>query len=169
MLFDPTVGDATFVDGWPPKDLKKTLESIREELGLDGDRPWSLISARTKLGRVLFEIEEETTWGPRRLIGKLGKRERAVNLYQTLLSLRDAGFRPPARITVPEPVACLPERGLVLQEKVAGAAFAASFRVTANPYVPELVSDPETEVPAPDRVVKEMAEVPAGVVVTFQE
>src|SRR5439155_13818419 len=110
----------TFVDGWPPKDIKKTIESIREELGLDGDRPWSLISARTKLGRVLFEIEEETSLGPRRLIGKLGKAERAVNLYHTLISLRDAGFKPPARITVPEPVACLPERGLVLQEKVTG-------------------------------------------------
>jgi hypothetical protein len=120
MLFDPTVSDATFVDGRPPKDIKNTIETIREEMGLDGDCPWSLISARTKLGRVLFEIEEETSFGPRRLIGKLGNPERAVNLHRTLISLRNAGFKPPARLVVPEPVACLPERGLVLQEKVAG-------------------------------------------------
>ncbi len=120
MLFDPTVSDATFVEGHPPKDIKKTLELIREDMGLDGDRPWSLISARTKLGRVLFEIEEETPLGPRRLIGKLGKAERACTVYDTLIALRDAGFKPPARLTVPEPVACLPGRGLVLQEKVPG-------------------------------------------------
>jgi aminoglycoside phosphotransferase (APT) family kinase protein len=120
MLFDPTVSDATYVDGRPPKDIKETIESIREELGLDGDRPWSLISARTKLGRVLFEIEEETSLGPRRLIGKLGQTERAVTLYQTLTALREAGFKPPSRMTVPEPVACIPQKGVVLQEKVAG-------------------------------------------------
>jgi hypothetical protein len=135
MLFDPTVSDATFVDGRPPKDIKNTIESIREEMGLDGDCPWSLISARTKLGRVLFEIEEETSFGPRRLIGKLGKPERAATLYRTLISLRDAGFTPPARLTVPEPVACLPERGLVLQEKVPGRhasdlLLESSFRAT---------------------------------------
>src|SRR6476660_3557167 len=135
MLFDPTVSDATFVDGRPPKDIKNTIESIREEMGLDGDCPWSLISARTKLGRVLFEIEEETSFGPRRLIGKLGKPERAASLYRTLISLRDAGFMPPARLTVPEPVACLPERGLVLQEKVPGRhasdlLLESSFRAT---------------------------------------
>jgi hypothetical protein len=120
MLFDLTVSDATFVDGRPPKDIKNTIETIREELGLDGDCPWSLISARTKLGRVLFEIEEETSLGPRRLIGKLGDPKRAVNLQRTLISLRDSGFKPPARLTVPEPVACLPERGFILQEKVPG-------------------------------------------------
>src|SRR5262249_51696604 len=111
MLFDPTVSDATFVDGRPPKDIKNTIETIREEMGLNGDCPWSLISARTKLGRVLFEIEEEASFGCRRLIGKLGDPERAVNLHRTLISLRDADFKPPARLTVPEPVACLPERG----------------------------------------------------------
>jgi Phosphotransferase enzyme family len=120
MLFDPTVNDATFVDGRPPKDITRTVESIREELGLDGSNPWSLISARTKLGRVLFEIEEGTPLGPRRLIGKLGRPERAIHLYQTLISLRASGFKPPARLTVPEPVACLPEKGFVLLEKVPG-------------------------------------------------
>jgi hypothetical protein len=120
MLFDPTVSDASFVDGRPPKDIKQIIEWTREQLGLDGERPWTLISARTKLGRVLFEIEEETSFGPRRFIGKLGSTERALILHRTLVSLRSAGFQPPSKMTVPEPVVCLPERGLVLQEKVPG-------------------------------------------------
>ena len=120
MLFDPTVSDASFVDGRPPKDIKETIEWTREQLHLDGTRRWTLISARTKLGRVLFEIEEETPSGPRRLIGKLGNTERAEVLHRTLQALRQAGFKPPSRITVPESIACLPERGLVLQEKVKG-------------------------------------------------
>jgi aminoglycoside phosphotransferase (APT) family kinase protein len=120
MLFDPTVSDATFVDGRPPKDIKNIIESIREELGLNGERQWRLISARTKLGRVLFEIEEDTSLGPTRLIGKLGNAERARHLHETLNALRDGGFEPPARLTVPESVACLPDRGLVLQEKAPG-------------------------------------------------
>jgi aminoglycoside phosphotransferase (APT) family kinase protein len=120
MLFDLTVSDAAFVDGRPPKDIKETIEWARQQLKLDGERAWHLISARTKLGRMLFEIEEETEEGPKRYIGKVGRSERSEVLHRTLTMLRDAGFRPPSRITVPEPVAYLPERGLVLQEKVPG-------------------------------------------------
>jgi aminoglycoside phosphotransferase (APT) family kinase protein len=120
MQFDTTVSDASFVDGRPPKDIKEIIEWAREQLGLDSGRPWCLISARTKLGRTLFEIEEETSFGPRRFIGKLGRTERAEVLHRTLTLLRNAGFQPPSRMTVPEPIAYLPERGLVLQEKVPG-------------------------------------------------
>jgi aminoglycoside phosphotransferase (APT) family kinase protein len=120
MLFDLSVSDASFVDGRPPKDIKENIEWIRERLGLDGSCPWTLVSARTKLGRVLFEIEEESNLGRRRVIGKLGRTDRAEVLYRALRSLREAGFKPPSRMTVPEPIACLPERGVVLQEKVPG-------------------------------------------------
>jgi hypothetical protein len=120
MLYDPTATDACFVDGRPPKELKETIEWARSQLGLDGDRPWRLISARTKLGRTLFEVEEEHDGIPRRLIGKLGRTERAAVLYRTLTALREAGFKPPARMTVPEPVAFISERGFVLQEKIRG-------------------------------------------------
>jgi aminoglycoside phosphotransferase (APT) family kinase protein len=54
------------------------------------------------------------------LIGKLGKSERAGTLHNTLKLLRAAGFRPPGKFIVPEPVAHISERGFVLQEKVAG-------------------------------------------------
>jgi len=119
MLLDPTITDATFVEGRLPKDIDETIKSIQEELGF-ARHPWRVISARTKLGRVLFEIEEATSSGRRRLIGKLGKSERALNLHRTLTALRNAGFKPPARFIVPAPVACLPERGMILQEKVPG-------------------------------------------------
>lgn len=120
MLYDATVTDACFVNGRPPKDIKETLEWAREQLGLNETRPWRLISARTKIGKTLFEIEDQTPDGPRRLIGKLGNPARAEVLDRTLRSLRAAGFQPPARFTVPEPVACIAERGFVLQEKVPG-------------------------------------------------
>jgi len=120
MLFDPSATDASFVDGRPPKDLAETIEWTRVQMGLDGNRPWRLISARKKLGRTLFEVEEETANGTKRFIGKLGRPERAETLYRTLTLLRAAGFQPPSRMTVPEPIAWIPERGFVLQEKVPG-------------------------------------------------
>jgi len=118
MLYDLTANDACFREGRPPAGIDELLSWARSRLG---DRPpWRLISARRKMGRTLFEIEEDTPSGPRRLIGKIGKSERAGTLYRTLQALRRAGFAPPARYTVPEPVAFIDERGFVLQEKVAG-------------------------------------------------
>jgi aminoglycoside phosphotransferase (APT) family kinase protein len=175
MLFDLTVSDASFVDGRPPKDIKQTIEWIRERLGLDGTRPWTLISARTKLGRVLFEIEEESSLGTRRFIGKLGKTDRAEVLYQTLISLRKAGFQPPARMTVPKPIACVPERGVVIQEKVPGRQ--ASDLLLASPgranlaaadcarwlaalhqcSVPATVTPPDMH--SPSRWIQDLAEI----------
>jgi aminoglycoside phosphotransferase (APT) family kinase protein len=120
MLYDLSVSDALFAEGHPPRDIKETIEWTREQLRLGGDRPWRLISARRKPGRTLFEIEEETSSGTKRFIGRLGDVERGAALHRTLTLLRKAGFAPPARATVPEPVAYLPARGLVLQEKVPG-------------------------------------------------
>jgi aminoglycoside phosphotransferase (APT) family kinase protein len=119
MLYDLTVSDACFAEGHAPQDIDEVFGWARHRLG-PAARSWRLISARRKLGRTLFEIEEETPSGPRRLIGKLGHPEREATLYRTLAALRDAGFRPPAKFTVPEPVAYLAERGFVLQEKAPG-------------------------------------------------
>jgi aminoglycoside phosphotransferase (APT) family kinase protein len=118
MLYDLTARDACFAEGRPPADIDELLQWSR--LHLDGRPPWRLISARRKFGRVLLEIEEDAPSGPRRLIGKFADYGRAATLYQTLRSLRDAGFAPPERYTVPEPVAFVGERGFVLQEKVPG-------------------------------------------------
>ncbi len=118
MLYDTTAEDACFVEGRPPDGIEDLLSWARSRV--PGRPPWRLISARRKLGRVLFEIEEQNPSGGRRLIGKFGNSERAATLFRTLSALRDAGFAPPALYTVPEPIAFVHERGFVLQEKVPG-------------------------------------------------
>jgi aminoglycoside phosphotransferase (APT) family kinase protein len=120
MLYDATAKNACFVAGRPPEGIHDILTWARQELGLNDFPRWRLISARRKLGRVLFEVEEESGDGARRLIGKLGKEERAVVLYDTLKQLRGIGFAPPARHTVPEPAGFSRSRGFVLQEKAPG-------------------------------------------------
>jgi hypothetical protein len=121
MLYDADAAEPLFAKGRPPKhNLQQELEWARERLSLNGSRPWRLISARHKLGKTLFEIEETTPDGTRRLVGKLGKTERAQTLNYALNRLWNAGFRPPSRLTVTEPVACLSERGFILQERAPG-------------------------------------------------
>jgi hypothetical protein len=100
--------------------MDELLASARRRLAMNGIPPWRLISARRKLGKTLFEVEEETASGPRRLIGRIGPERRAGTLYAALEALWNAGFRPPSRLTVTQPVALLDERGLVLQEKAPG-------------------------------------------------
>src|SRR5262249_35689795 len=92
-----------------------------------GRTQWRLISARCRFGKTLFEIEEHSPSGPRRLIGRLGKREHAEHLYQALWRLRAAGFAPPGRYIVPEPIAFVPERNFVLQEKLEGETASQLF------------------------------------------
>ncbi|PYS50170.1 MAG: hypothetical protein DMG13_21620 [Acidobacteria bacterium] len=120
MLYDTTVHDASFVKGRPPAEIHALLSWTRHRLGLHDATEWRLISARRKLGKILFEIEEDTPSGSRRLIGKFGSPERATRLYRALKLLRETGFAPPNRCTVPEPVAFVADRGFVLQEKVPG-------------------------------------------------
>jgi hypothetical protein len=130
MLFDSTATDPCFVDGRAPRDLDELLSWARLELRGKGITHWRLVSARTKLGRTLVEIEDESSGKPRRFIGKLGARERAETLYNTLTMLRQEGFCPPALFTVPEPIGYFPERGFVLQEKVPGQQASDFFSPT---------------------------------------
>lgn len=121
MLYDGASQDTLFADGRPPReDMHEVLRWARERIGLNGSHPWRLLSARRKMGKTLFEIEESTARGPRRLIGKLCKAERADVLDRALRSLWSAGFCPPARHTVTEAIAVLPERGFILQERAPG-------------------------------------------------
>ena len=121
MLYDGAREDTLFADGRPPReDMHEVLRWARERIGLNGSHPWRLLSARRKMGKTLFEIEESTDHGPRRLIGKLCKAERADVLDRALRSLWSAGFCPPARHTVTEAIAILPERGFILQERAPG-------------------------------------------------
>jgi hypothetical protein len=121
MIIDHQAPDPTFVTGpMPPVDLDEMMEWARAQLGLGADRPWKLISARRKLGKPLFEIEEETPEGPQRIIGKVARPSRGETLFAALKLLWDSGFRPPNEFTVVRPIAYLPERNLIFQERAPG-------------------------------------------------
>src|SRR5688572_6927449 len=120
MLYDSTIRDAAFAEGRPPADIDQLLSWAQLQLHIGNGTRWKLISARRKMGTVLFEIEEDAPSGARRLIGKFGNTGRAATLYRSLQLLRNAGFAPPSLYTVPEPVAVAVEREFVLQEKVPG-------------------------------------------------
>lgn len=96
------------------------IANVRTELGLGHDRPWRLISSRLKLAKTFFEVEESTPEGPRRLIGKVSPSKSAQGAFANMQLLWEAGMRPPAPFTIAEPVAYLPDRFLLLQEKAPG-------------------------------------------------
>jgi len=120
MLYDTTATDATFVHGRAPEEIDGIIDWARAQLPPSETRPWRLISARRRFGKTLFEVEEETSRGRRRLIGKLGKPERAETQQRAITLLRNAGFCPPSLYTVPNVVAWSKDRGFLLLEKVAG-------------------------------------------------
>jgi hypothetical protein len=103
-----------------------------DQLGLGENRPWRLVAAWTKLKKVLFEIEELSPEGPVRLIGKVARPGRGERAFQALSQVWDAGFRPPHPFTVVRPVAWLPARNLLLQEKAPGVQLAEPYRSGAQ-------------------------------------
>ena len=112
--------DALFATGRAPKsDLMTVLVRIQERRGCRSGE-WRMISARRKMGRTLFEIEERSGQKVRRIVGKICRHEKAKVLYQALRGLWMSGWRPPDKYTVSEPVAYFPERCLILQEKAPG-------------------------------------------------
>lgn len=122
MIIDSSAVNPAFADGHLPElNLNELVQLARKELGLNASRPWRLISARRKLSKVLFELEEERPDGPVRFIAKISPEERTRVAFEALRSLWDAGFRPPGRFTVVEPVAYLPKRDLIIVERAPGA------------------------------------------------
>lgn len=121
MILDTTAENPAFPDGsLPNEDLQQLIDWVRARLGRNGHTSWHAISARRKLGNVLVEIEEERPEGRVRLIAKIAREERSRVTYTALTSLWEAGFRPPARHTVVEPVGWFPERHLIVLEKAPG-------------------------------------------------
>lgn len=98
------------------EDLDELIRWTRGQLGLGEDRPWRVVSSYLKLTKSLFEVEENG----RRLIGKVSRSERAADTHNRMRILWNAGFRPPSKCRIPEPIAWLPERHLLLQERAAG-------------------------------------------------
>jgi hypothetical protein len=103
-----------------PEGVPELIDYARQSLGLGDERPWRLVSSRAKLNKTLFEVEETADSQVRHLVGKVAKSEKSKTAYQILRSLWDAGLRPPSQHCVPEPIAYLPERSLLLQERAAG-------------------------------------------------
>ena len=112
--------DALFASGRGPKGhLMTVLARIQDRRGCPAAN-WRLISARRKMGRTLFEIEERSGRKLVRIVGKICKHERAEILYRALRGLWIAGMKPPGKYTVSRPVAFYPEKHLILQERAPG-------------------------------------------------
>ena len=112
--------DALFVTGRAPRgNLMEVLTPIQDKRGCPAGQ-WRLISARRKMGRTLFEIEERSGRKLRRIVGKICRHERAEVLYRALRGLWMAGWKPPELYTVSRPLAFHPEKHLILQEKAPG-------------------------------------------------
>jgi aminoglycoside phosphotransferase (APT) family kinase protein len=115
VIVDPTAKDPAFREGrLPDMDLLAAVEQARAMLGVS--QPWRLISARRKLGKALFEVQE----GDRRLIGIISRSERMGHAFASLRAVWEAGMRPPAACTVVEPVGHAPELNLMVMEKAGG-------------------------------------------------
>ena len=107
--------------GVPGYDLDEIIAAARAELNLGPDRPWKIIAAKRKLGKLLFEVQEEGADGPIRMIGKVSREERTRVTHEALHKLWAAGFRPPAEFTVVKPILYLPSQSLIIQERAPGA------------------------------------------------
>ena len=93
---------------------------------LGGD--WRVISSRMKMQKTFFEAE----YNGRRVIGKVSKSKRAEAAYSNLSDAWQAGMRPPSRYTVTEPIAWLPERKLLIQEKAPGSPLIDLAKLDGN-------------------------------------
>jgi hypothetical protein len=113
----------------PQAELENLLGWIRGCLGLGEDRRWRVVWSRRKLRKQLFEVEQRSVAGASEwLIGKVYHTDRGAEGYHALKTLWDAGLRPPSRHTVVRPVAYLPERRVLLQEKAPGVQFLEVIR-----------------------------------------
>jgi hypothetical protein len=124
----------------PEEDVRNILSWARERLGVGDDRPWTLISARSKLKKTLFEVEEAGSEKTFRMIGKVSRSDRSRNAFHSLQSVWDAGFRPPSCYRVVQPIAYLEERRLLLQAKAPGTQLLDLIR-RGDPRLPEMAGD----------------------------
>jgi aminoglycoside phosphotransferase len=144
MILDAAAPNPAFPDGrLPGEDLIAVMEWARARLGLDASRPWKLISARSKLSKTLFEIEEERPSGAVRLIAKISSDERTRVTFEALRSLWNAGFCPPSRYTVVEPLAWFEERHLVILERAPGVELVEKVQAR-DAAVPDLIRETAT-------------------------
>ena len=111
FAWDQTAADETVS---APK-IDELIDVVRERVGGE----WNVIRSVMKLRKILFEAE----WNGRRVIGKVSKSDRAKTAYESFQTVWKCGLRPPARHTVVEPIAWIPERSLLILEKAPGLSF----------------------------------------------
>jgi hypothetical protein len=69
--------------------------------------------------RCTFEVSFRTSAGVQSLIGKVYAVDRC-EVHRAMESIQRAGFGPEQEFSIPQPLACIPELRLLLQEKVEG-------------------------------------------------
>ncbi|HYI92979.1 MAG TPA: phosphotransferase, partial [Bryobacteraceae bacterium] len=104
--------------------IEELIDVVTERVGGD----WNVIRSVMKLRKVLFEAE----WNGRRVIGKVSKSDRAKTAYESFRAVWGCGLRPPARYTVVEPIAWIPERSLLLLEKAPGISFLDAMQTSTQ-------------------------------------
>lgn len=152
-----------------PAGVEELIAWIRERMAYGPERPWKLVSARGKLRKILFEVEEQGPDGPRRLIGKVSDSAKALGAFEILKLLWHSGFCPPSRHTVVRPVAWLAERYVLLQEKAPGVQILHSANEAAGARAAEWltalqrsgITPPRTHVSGPD-LDRTLRELPAA-------
>lgn len=120
----------------PTLGIDGLIELTRERLAPPTDAQWRLVSTRTKLAKTLFEIEEISSSGRKRIVAKLATTSRGNRAFVALQKLWQAGFRPPSEFTVCKPLAWIPEHGMLVIEKAPGLMLLDLIRGQA-PEAPE--------------------------------
>jgi hypothetical protein len=115
-MIDLHAPDPVFGGARRTAQVEDLIDWARAALEIGPDRPWTVVSTRQKLGKTLFEIDENG----QRIVGKVSRSGRAQHTYATLSMLWNAGMKPPSKYVVTEPVAWFPERQLLLQAKAQG-------------------------------------------------
>lgn len=103
-----------------PTDITELVVCAGDSLGDEAGQSWRLVWFKRKLKKLVFELEAHNGAGEMRIIGKFHEEGRAQADFEALRQLHEAGFRPPGPFTVSRPVAYIPERKLLLQEKAPG-------------------------------------------------
>jgi hypothetical protein len=82
--------------------------------------------------RCTFEIQWRAENASRSVIGKVWRTDRA-DIFRAMVAVRRAGFGPDEAISIPEPLAYVPELNLLLLEKVAGPRVKDVLLTAAQP------------------------------------
>ena len=111
-----------------PPELAALSTILKDHLRLNGRECCRLTGFCRKMGKSILEFSVfpigSSHGDPRPYIGKVYRADRGRKGFEALSLAWNAGFRPPSLFTVVRPVAYVPARFLLLQEKAPGRAVA---------------------------------------------